>query len=443
MLKSKFVEQERKGLFQAVTVTVLLFVICLSFGFMLFNAVRQREILETTDRYMAFESKVERLIYANVTLLRGFEAYVKSNANLDKASVYRYLDELLQENTEFIRNVAILRDTTILWNYPVSSNAVAIGVDLAEIDGQRESVLKVKEELAPIFHGPFNLVQGGSGFSVRMPIIRNGYGYWGQTSIVLKTERLLEEIRTYAESAGLDISIFSHENPDVPFFETEGADRKSVLVFNVDPSFINWIIYVKIPDSLSGNLKWLITLLAFSACVSASIGFFAYKYLKSNHRILNMSTHDFLTKLYNRHFLDEYQAIALSAARREKRRAAIVMIDLNHFKSINDTYGHGVGDKVLIETGRLLGRVTRANEAVFRLGGDEFLIMLPKVNDLDDVLSFKSRILQRFQQEFQVPGCAIKADLAIGYAIFPEDGEDIDALLRTADKRLYREKEMR
>jgi len=154
MLKSKFVEQERKGLFQAVTVTVLLFVICLSFGFMLFNAVRQREILETTDRYMAFESKVERLIYANVTLLRGFEAYVKSNANLDKASVYRYLDELLQENTEFIRNVAILRDTTILWNYPVSSNAVAIGVDLAEIDGQRESVLKVKEELAPIFHGP-------------------------------------------------------------------------------------------------------------------------------------------------------------------------------------------------------------------------------------------------------------------------------------------------
>jgi len=440
MLKNKLVKHERRGLFQAIAVTFLLFSICLAFGFMLFSAVRQREIMETTDRYIAFESKVERLIYSNVTLLRGFEAYVKSSPSLDEASVYRYLDELLNENSEYIRNVAILKDTTILWNYSISSNAVAVGVDLAKVEGQKESVLRVKEGLKPTFQGPIDLVQGGSGFSVRMPIIRNGDGYWGQTSIILKTERLLDEIRSYAESAGLDISIFNQENPDVPFFETAGADRKSVLAFKVDPSLINWTIYVKIPDGLPGDLKWLITLIAFSACVSASLGFFIYKNLKSNHRILNMSTHDFLTKLYNRHFLDEYQAIVLSAARREKRKAAIVMIDLNHFKSINDTYGHGVGDRVLVETGRILGRITRANEAAFRLGGDEFLIILPQIGDEADLISFRARILQRFQQEFQVPGCAIKAMPAIGYAIFPDDGEDFDALLRAADKRLYLEK---
>ena len=443
MMKKRLVEQERKGLYQAIAVTVLFFFVCLAFGLMLYSAAKQRDVLETTDRYIAFESKVERLIYSNITLLRGFEAFVKSSPSLDEATVYRYLDELLAENSEYIRNIGILRDTTILWNYPISHNAVAIGVDLSKVEGQKDSVLKVKADLAPIFQGPIDLVQGGTGFSVRVPIIRNGVGYWGQTSIILKTEKILEEIRSYAESAALDIAIFNQENPDVPFFGSVGADRNSVLAFSVDPSLINWKIFVSLHDTWPGNLAWIVLLAMISAGISSSAGFLIYKHLKSNQEILSMSTHDFLTKLYNRHFLDEYQAIALSTARRESRKAAIVLIDLNRFKRINDTYGHGVGDKVLVETGRILGKITRANEAAFRLGGDEFLIVLPEVDDEADLIGFKARILQRFQQEFGIPGYDIKVTLAIGYAIFPEEGEDIDTLLRAADKRLYLEKEKR
>ena len=443
MQKNKLVERGRKGLYQAIAITVLFFFVCLAFGFMLYSAARQREVLETTDRYIAFESNVERLIYSNVSLLQGFEAYIKTNPRLDEDSVYRYLDELLAENSEFIRNIGILKDTTILWNYPISNNALAIGVDLSKVEGQKDSVLKVKSDLSPIFQGPINLVQGGSGFSVRLPIIRNGAGYWGQTSIILKTERILEEIQSYAESASLEIAIFNQETPDVPFFETAGADTNSMLSFNVDPSFINWKIYVSRRDRWAGNLLWLICLGIVSAAISSFAGLLIYKYLKSNQEILSMSTHDFLTKLYNRHFLDEYQALALSAARRENHRAAIVLIDLNRFKAINDTYGHGVGDKVLVETGRILAKITRANEAAFRLGGDEFLIVLPKVADEAALLSFKARILRRFRKEFEIPGYEINVTLAIGYAIFPEEGEDIDALLRVADKRLYLEKEKR
>lgn len=406
---------------------------------MLLSSIRQREILELTERYMTFESRVERLIYSNVTLLQGFEAYIKSNPDLDEESAYRYLDDLLSENSEYIRNIGIIKDTTILWNYPKATNIAAIGVDLSKIEGQRESVLKVKAELLPIFQGPIDLVQGGTGFSVRIPIVRDDTGYWGQTSIILKTEKILDEIGSYAESAELEIAIFNQQNKSTPFFGSGNSSENSMLVFDIDPSFINWKIYVS-PLSKPNANSLMIVLLIIAAWLSALGGFFAYKYLKSNNKIRDMSTRDFLTNLFNRHFLDEFQTIALSAAKRENQKAAILMIDLNHFKEINDTYGHSVGDMVLVETARILQSATRTNDAAFRLGGDEFLLMLPVIENTSSLESIKLRLKQLFEQEFEIPGYQIKVTLGVGYAIFPEDGGDFDALLRTADKRMYQEK---
>lgn len=252
---------------------------------------------------------------------------------------------------------------------------------------------------------------------------------------------MLEEIRSYAQSAGLDVAIFNQENQDVPFFGSVSAAGNSTLVFDMDPSFINWRVFVNLPNDWYDNLLLLISLTFLSMGASVFTGVFVYKYLKNGYKIPNMSTHDFLTGLYNRHFLDGYQAITLSAAKREKREAAILMIDLNHFKEVNDTYGHGIGDKVLIETARVLQKFTRAGEAAFRLGGDEFLLMLPEINNENSLQAAKERLAKCFQEEFKIPGYPIKVMFSIGHAFFPEDGEDIDALLRAADRRLYLKKQ--
>jgi GGDEF domain-containing protein/sensor domain CHASE-containing protein len=377
MQKTGLLPKENRCIYPAVFVAILLFIVCLSFSLLLHSSIRQRETLELTDRFMAFESRVERLIYSNVTLLQGFEAYIKSNPDLDEQSAYRYLNDLLSNNSDCIRNIGVIKDTTIIWNYPKAGNAVAIGVDLTKVEGQRDSVLKVKNELKPTFQGPIDLIQGGTGFSVRLPIMRDDTGYWGQTSIILKTDRILDEIASFARSAELDVAIYNSKN-DTPFFGSAKASDDSMLAFEVDPSFINWKVYVKSPSQSYVNTL-LIALLIIAAVISASGGFFAHKYLKSSYKIRDMSTRDFLTGLFNRHFLDEFQTIALSAAQRENRKAAILMIDINHFKKINDTYGHSVGDKVLVETARILQSATRTNEAAFRLGGDEFLLMLPAI----------------------------------------------------------------
>lgn len=156
-----------------------------------------------------------------------------------------------------------------------------------------------------------------------------------------------------------------------------------------------------------------------------------------------MSTHDFLSGLFNRNFLNRYQTIVLEAAKQNKCKLGIMLLDLDHFKRINDTYGHSVGDMVIVETARILKASTKKNETAFRLGGDEFLMILPEIENAESLLRAKEMLFNRFEQDFHISGYPIKMLPSIGYAIFPEDGEDFDMLLHTADKLMYQEKSER
>jgi diguanylate cyclase len=440
MVKSRPILQKRKPVFFAVVIAIILFSICVSFILILHNNLKQGEILEATDRFITFESKVERLIYSNVTLLQGYEAYIKSNPELNEEDTYLYLDNLLSNHSEYIRNIGIIQDTTITWNYPRASNSAAIGVDLSKIEKQRDLVLKVKTELKPVLQGPVALVQGGSGFIVRLPVVSDDTGYWGQISIVLDSDKLLKEISSYAESSELNIAIFNQQNDESPFWGDSSFKGNSTLTFNVDPAFINWKAYVDLPHRWSNNYLIFVLAIFFSAGVSAFVGFLVYQYLKANNKIMDMSIHDSLTGLYNRHFLEEYQSIVLSAAKRENQKAAFMLLDLDHFKKINDTYGHGVGDLVLAETSRILKESTRKHEAAFRLGGDEFLLILPVIESIEFLRIIKEKLKKRFEQELCIADYHIKTTLSIGCAMFPEDGEDIDTLLHMADRQMYLEK---
>lgn len=443
MIKSRPILRKREPIFFSVIIAIILFSICMSFLLVLHNNMKQRELLDATDRFITFESKVERLIYANVTLLQGYDAYIKSNFELDEADAYLYLDNLLSSHSEYIRNIGILEDTTIIWNYPRASNFTAIDVDLAKVETQRDLVLKVKADLNPVMQGPVDLVQGGSGFIVRLPIVREDTGYWGQISIVINSDKLLKEINSYAESSGLNIAIFNQGGQGSLFWDNFTFKGNPELTFDIDPTFINWKAYVDLPYKWSGSYIIFIFAISFSIGVSAFVGWLVYQYLKSNNKIVDMSIRDSLTGLYNRHFLEEYQSIVLSAAKRENHKVAFMLIDLDHLKKINDTYGHAVGDLVLIETSRMLEEITRKHDAAFRLGGDEFLLILPIVENKESLQIIKEKLMKRFDHEFCINDNPIKVTFSMGCALFPEDGEDIDALLLKADRQMYLEKKLK
>lgn len=443
MKKNETFPQKSNPMLVSTIAAITLFTVCLTFILMLHNSIRQREILETTDRYMVFESRVQRLIYSNVTLLQGYEAYIKLKPNLDEEDSYRYIEKLLSTNSDYIRNVGVLKDTTLIWNYSHEFSSVAVGVDLATIKEQMELVIKVKEELKPVFQGPVPLVQGGLGFIVRLPVVMEDTGYWGQISVVLKSDKMLEEIESYAKISGLDIAIYNHEDKSIPFFGSIDSDTNSKLKFVVDPELINWNITVSSSNGWTDNLLLFVSLFIFSVCLCAFAGLLVYKYVKSNNKIVSMSIHDSLSGLFNRHFLNKYQATVFATAKRKEYKLGILLLDLDHFKKINDTYGHSIGDMVLVETARILKTSIRKNDVAFRLGGDEFLMVMHEIENVEDLLLTKEQLFKRFEQDFHIPSYSIKIMPSIGYAFFPEDGDDLDMLLHKADGRMYREKSER
>jgi len=438
---------QNKGLFKkklailiSVAITFFLLMVFLLIIGMLMNSIKQQEMLKATDKFINFKSRVERLIFTNETLVQGFEAYLLMNPDLDQAEAEIYMDKLLSKNENQIRNIGVIQDTTIIWNYPKEGNAAAVGVDLSMVEGQKELVLKVKNELEPVLQGPVDLVQGGTGFIIRLPIIRPETGYWGQISIVLNGDKIIEEINAYAADAGLKVAIFNDQNKRVPFYGAMSIVGEAPLGFDIDPDFINWQVVVSPKDGWQNNQLIFEGAILFAFLIAAGAGQLTYRVLKTNDQLRIMSSHDSLTGLFNRHYLNEYQAMVLAAAKRNNRHVGFISMDLNHFKKINDTYGHNVGDLVLVETARVLKGCTRTNEAVFRLGGDEFLIIMPDIEDGTVLQQTRERLIKSFKDDFHLVEYPCKIAVSIGTSVFPEDGNNIDALLQIADEEMYADK---
>ncbi|MNR26008.1 Diguanylate cyclase DosC [compost metagenome] len=152
------------------------------------------------------------------------------------------------------------------------------------------------------------------------------------------------------------------------------------------------------------------------------------------------ATHDFLTGLYNRRYLDEFFQREAARALREQAPIAVVMLDLDHFKVLNDTYGHPLGDEVLCNlAGFLRGRL-RESDAVFRLGGEEFLLILPGVAT-DEALGLVSRIGQELAgQPLPSRRGPLSITFSAGLVEYPRQAASLDQLLALADQALYRAK---
>jgi len=148
-------------------------------------------------------------------------------------------------------------------------------------------------------------------------------------------------------------------------------------------------------------------------------------------------THDMLTGLANRSLLRDRVEHAITSARRNGLNAAVILMDLNRFKEINDTLGHDAGDQVLCTVARRLQAAVRDSDTVARLGGDEFVLVLPDQPDLRYTLGMISRVRQELTARFEIDGHPVPIDGSMGVAIYPNDADNFAALLRAADVAMY------
>jgi diguanylate cyclase (GGDEF)-like protein len=162
---------------------------------------------------------------------------------------------------------------------------------------------------------------------------------------------------------------------------------------------------------------------------------------KADERIEYLASHDSLTNLPNREMFNQLLHFTIEAARRFERRFAVLFIDLDRFKVINDSLGHEAGDLLLVETAARLRKTLRSSDVVARLGGDEFVVILEKTAEGHDVETTALRLLSALSQPVQLSGHECHTTASIGIAMFPADGTDAQTLTKNADMAMYLAKE--
>ncbi len=157
-------------------------------------------------------------------------------------------------------------------------------------------------------------------------------------------------------------------------------------------------------------------------------------------KMAHLARHDFLTGLPNRMLLTERLSQAIGLAQRHHKQVALLFLDLDYFKHINDTLGHAIGDKLLQSVAERLSENVRATDTVCRQGGDEFVILLAEIEQSLDAAIIADKLLTAFAVPHLIGGQELHATLSIGISVYPDDGKDLDAIMQSADTAMYHAK---
>jgi diguanylate cyclase (GGDEF)-like protein len=167
----------------------------------------------------------------------------------------------------------------------------------------------------------------------------------------------------------------------------------------------------------------------------------AIRYATERHRMRGeleqLAKYDPLTGLANRKLFLDFLSGAIARSQRSQHGLALMFLDLDHFKDVNDTHGHDIGDALLVEVGRRLKACVRTGDLVVRLGGDEFAIVLDDVGNTDSIVSIAQNILNALRPPCALAGQAVRAGMSIGVALFPTDADTPSELIKAADSAMY------
>lgn len=162
---------------------------------------------------------------------------------------------------------------------------------------------------------------------------------------------------------------------------------------------------------------------------------------RSEEKIRYQALHDLLTGLPNRMLFQERLSLALLAARQQQTMVGVMFMDLDRFKTINDTLGHDFGDRLLQQAAKRIKDCLRQSDTVARWGGDEFTILLPQVVNVEEAVKIAQRLQAAFKSAFDIEQHHLHVSNSVGVALFPNDGDDAETLVKNADVALYRAKQ--
>jgi len=362
----------------------------------------------------------------------------------------------------------------IVFREPMPSGSeVVLGLDMTSVPFLQRAMTESLLRREPVASHPFRLVQGNLAYVVFYPISpslpRNGstLAYATQdkylVNMVIDAEKLAEPVKFAVFDGGTALVYHKDFRPDDPkgqLLKMSGKGRSSAETA-LFPTFIYQKPLATMGEPFSLMVKrqvgWsdlnlgLLTLLAFLTLIS-SVTLVMYlriqqqgrsQQIENQKRLWQLANHDGLTGLPNRMLLMDRLEQMLARMLRQEKRMAVIFLDLDDFKQVNDIYGHEIGDQLLKFVAERLRTTVRADDTVARLCGDEFIILMESVENREALDAVKDKIRQKLSDGFFVKDQLIRVKASIGIAMLPEDGDSPETLMKQADVRMYEDKKAR
>lgn len=428
----------------AIFIAVLLPISFAVFGFIKMSISDRR--MQVMNLAITSGNDIRRTIEHAISLDYTLEELVQhENGTINNFSG---VSKRLLSSYPMISSLQLAPDGIVSQIEPLAGNEMAIGHDLFH-DRTRAAEAKATRDSGKLtLGGPYELIQGGTGFIGRLPVFmqdkKHVRRFWGFVNVVISFDKVVNvlsldrlESRGYAyelskRMAGIDY--------DLIIASSGTGHLRNPVEWNFSIANTQWVFRI---EPLDGWLNMPRTVFFCLVCFFLAL-FITFTYalllqLKSRNKILQqLACIDQLTGLYTKQtglFALEHE---ITAAKRHDQNLAVCFVDMNNFKQINDSCGHGIGDLVLVKAAENMKKCIREEDIAIRYGGDEFIVVFSGRDKEFSASAAASRLSDSLSSDVQIhPGTVVHMSAAVGTAIYPENGTTPDDLIRYADESMY------
>lgn len=388
-------------------------------------------------------AQLESELNATLHITTGFTGYIAINPTLSGNDNMATMLATLFKYGRHLRNVGLAPDNIIRHVYPIKGNEQALGLNYEKNPSQWPAVQRAIESRGTVLAGPLNLVQGGRGLISRTPVFLNDGQYWGILSMVIDSDSLFKAAGLMAEDCEMTFALRGKDgfgNNGALFFGAVETFRQNPILLNLTVPGGVWQMAVLPENGWGGKRAYLNYFRIVGLIISLLLSAMVWITLADRRQIKYLALHDPLTGLPNRRLFDERLNYTIVQKQRQNKPFSLLYVDLDDFKPINDHYGHKAGDQVLREAARRMTDAVRHEDTVARIGGDEFMIILPSTGDKSGTMLVANDILQAIGKPYTFQGQQLDVNTSIGVSIYPESGNTEEALVRAADQAMYQAK---
>lgn len=409
--------------------------------------VRERQHLLDIQYRQVYEhagmvrTQLEVGVNTTLNLCLGLVAFITAEPDSPPAT-FQHVAESIMNQTTHIRHIALARNNVITHMFPLKGNEAALGLRYRKNPDQWPAVKQAMEKRKAVVAGPVNLVQGGRAFISRIPIYTPGKAYWGLASVAINEESLYRFSGMMSPDPSVRYALKGRdglgEKGEVFHGDGELFSDPHAIILPVELPVGQWLL-AAVPRTGWIEDASTLTFIRWSGLLLALvISLLVYALLLSYRRIHHIALQDPLTGLSNRRLLDEHLKQLILLSHRKKRRFALLYIDLNQFKPVNDRFGHEAGDLVLMSLAHRLKNSLRESDIIARVGGDEFILLFHDMPTRADAETMAAKVAHIIEEPMAL-ACdqTISVGASIGISLYPDNGTSGNALISHADQAMY------